>query len=71
MTVKLPPVANLFAIGHRIRVDIASSNFPRYDVNPGTGEPLGRHTHTVKTHNTLWLDRAQPSHIVLPVRDVR
>jgi putative CocE/NonD family hydrolase len=67
ITVPLPPVANLFAPGHRIRVDIASSNFPRYDINPGTGEPLGRHTHTVKTHNTLHLDRAHPSHIVLPV----
>jgi putative CocE/NonD family hydrolase len=68
ITVRLPPVANLFASGHRIRVDIASSNFPRFDVNPGTGEPLGRHTHTTRTHNTLGLDRAHPSHIVLPVR---
>ncbi|MBM3531410.1 MAG: CocE/NonD family hydrolase [Alphaproteobacteria bacterium] len=68
ITVRLPPVANLFATGHRIRVDIASSNFPRFDINPGTGEPLGCHTHTVKTHNTLWLDRARPSHIVLPIR---
>jgi putative CocE/NonD family hydrolase len=69
VTVPLPPVANLFQPGHRIRVDIASSNFPRYDVNPGTGEPLGRHTHTVKTHNTLWLDRSRPSHIVLPAME--
>ena len=68
VTVRLPPVANLFVPGHRIRVDVASSNFPRYDINPGTGEPLGRHTHTVKTHNTLWLDRSRPSHIVLPIR---
>jgi putative CocE/NonD family hydrolase len=68
VTMRLPPVANLFAAGHRIRVDIASSNFPRFDVNPGTGEPLGRHTHTAKTHNTLWLDQARPSHIVLPIR---
>lgn len=68
ITVRLPPVANLFAPGHRIRVDIASSNFPRFDVNPGTGEPLGRHTHRVKTHNALWLDRSRPSHIVLPIR---
>ena len=67
IAVRLPPVANLFAVGHRIRVDVASSNFPRFDVNPGTGEPIGKHTHTRKSRNTLWLDRAQPSHIVLPI----
>ena len=33
--------ANVFKKGHRIRVDISSSNFPRFDVNPNTGEPLG------------------------------
>jgi len=33
--------ANLFAQGHRIRLDISSSNFPKYDVNPNTGEPEG------------------------------
>ena len=67
IAVELPPVANRFKAGHRIRVDIASSNFPRFDVNPGTGEPLGRHSHTVKTHNTLWLDRTRPSQIVMPI----
>src|SRR5581483_3153433 len=40
----LPPTSNLFAQGHRIRLDISSSNFPRLEVNPNTGEPLGRHT---------------------------
>ena len=53
--------------GHGIRLDIASSNFPRFDVNPNTGEPMGRHTHTVKALNTLYLDRSRPSHIVLPI----
>ncbi|MBI4304855.1 MAG: CocE/NonD family hydrolase, partial [Chloroflexi bacterium] len=52
ITIPLPPVANLFVKGHRIRLDIASSNFPRFDINPNTGEPLGRHTHTVKAVNT-------------------
>ncbi|MBM3546138.1 MAG: CocE/NonD family hydrolase [Alphaproteobacteria bacterium] len=65
--VELPPVANRFRKGHRIRVDIASSNFPRFDVNPGTGEPLGRHTKKIKATNTLHLDKAHPSRIVLPV----
>ena len=43
----LPPTSNLFDVGHRIRVDISSSNWPRLDVNPNTGEPIGRHTHQV------------------------
>jgi putative CocE/NonD family hydrolase len=67
VVVRLPPIANRFDRGHRLRVDIASSNFPRFDVNPGTGEPLGRHTHAVRAHNTLFLDRERPSHIVLPI----
>ena len=44
--IPLPPISNLFKTGHRIRLDIASSNFPKFDVNPNTGEPMGRHTRT-------------------------
>src|SRR5262249_22614980 len=62
--IDLGPTSNLFVPGHRIRVDISSSNFPRFDVNPNTGEPLGRHTHTRVALNTVHLDE---SHIVLPV----
>ncbi len=65
--IDLPPTSNLFKAGHRIRVDISSSNFPRFDVNPNTGEPMGRHTHTVVAHNTVYVDRTRPSHIVLPI----
>jgi predicted acyl esterase len=43
----LPPTSNLFGRGHRIRVDVSSSNFPRLERNPNTGEPIGRHTHHV------------------------
>ena len=59
--------ATLFKAGHRIRVDISSSNFPRFDVNPNTGEPMGRHTHMQHAQNKLYLDREHPSHILLPV----
>jgi uncharacterized protein len=45
VTIELPPTSNLFARGHRIRLDVSSSNFPRLDLNPNTGEPIGRHTH--------------------------
>ena len=63
----LPPTSNLFKSGHRIRLDIASSNFPKYDVNPGTGEPLGRHTHTIACSNTLYMGPRWRSRIELPV----
>ena len=66
-TIILYPTSNLFQVGHRIRVDISSSNFPRFDVNPNTGEPLGRHTHTQVARNTIYHNRTHPSHIVLPV----
>ena len=65
--IPLPPTSNLFAAGHRIRLDISSSNFPRFDVNPNTGEPVGRHTHTRVALNTVHISRERPSHIVLPV----
>ena len=67
VTITLPPTSNLFDIGHRIRVDISSSNWPRLDVNPNTGEPVGRHTHQVVAEQTVYLDADRPSHIVLPV----
>ncbi|MDA0745272.1 MAG: CocE/NonD family hydrolase, partial [bacterium] len=36
------PTSNVFGVGHRIRLDVSSSNFPRFDINPNTGGPLGR-----------------------------
>ena len=67
ITIELPPVSNLFAAGHRIRLDIASSNFPRFDVNPNTGEPLGRHSGEVAARNCVHLSPGRASHVVLPV----
>ncbi len=61
------PTANLFKAGHRIRIDISSSNYPRFDVNPNTGEPLGRHTHMIAADNTVYHDAAHPSQVELPI----
>ncbi|CAN5891125.1 CocE/NonD family hydrolase [soil metagenome] len=63
----LPPTSNCFMPGHRIRLDISSSNFPRFDLNPNTGEPMGRHTHSVVARNTVWVDRERASKVMLPV----
>jgi uncharacterized protein len=67
LTLSLPPVSNLFGAGHRIRLDVSSSNFPRFDVNPNTGEPLGRNRGHVVAANVLYVDAEHPSHIVLPI----
>lgn len=65
---ELYPTANRFLKGHRVRVDISSSNFPRFDVNPNTGGPLGVERRLRVAENTLYHDRSRPSHIVLPVQ---
>jgi putative CocE/NonD family hydrolase len=61
------PTANVFKKGHRIRIDISSSNFPRFDVNPNTGEPLGENRRMIKADNTIYHDADRASHIVLPL----
>ena len=67
VTIKLYPTSNVFKKGHRIRVDISSSNFPRFDVNPNTGEPLNGNRLKQTAINTVYHDAAHPSHILLPV----
>jgi putative CocE/NonD family hydrolase len=67
LTVKLYPTSNMFKKRHRIRVDISSSNFPRFDLNPNTGEPLSEHRRMISAVNTVYHDRNHPSHILLPV----
>jgi len=66
-TIKLYPTSNVFKKGHRIRVDISSSNFPRFDVNPNTGEPLNDNRRWITAVNTIYHDREHPSGIVLPL----
>jgi putative CocE/NonD family hydrolase len=67
ITIELGPTSNLFKAGHRIRVHVSSSNFPRFDVNPNTGGPLGSAEGAVIAHNTIFLDASHPSHFVIPV----
>ena len=61
------PTSNVFAKGHRIRLDVSSSNFPRFDVNPNTGGAMGRERRFVLAHNTICHDPNRPSHIMLPI----
>ncbi|MDE2334581.1 MAG: CocE/NonD family hydrolase [Rhodospirillales bacterium] len=65
--VMLMPTANRFLPGHRIRLDIAASNFPKFDVNPQSGEPEGEGRLPRVARITLFTDTARPSRILLPV----
>ncbi|HTQ10781.1 MAG TPA: CocE/NonD family hydrolase, partial [Fimbriimonadaceae bacterium] len=67
VTIDLIGTANRFPKGHCIRVDISSSNFPFFDVNPNTGERPGHRTHEVTAVNTVYHDRQRPSRLNLPV----
>lgn len=64
---ELYPTANRFVAGHRIRVDISSSNFPRFELNPNTGGALGSDRRRRVAENTVHHDASRPSRIVLPV----
>jgi uncharacterized protein len=61
------PTANVFKKGHRIRIDISSSNFPRFDVNPNTGEPVGMSRRFVVADNSIFHTATRASHVVLPI----
>jgi len=60
-------VSNRFLKGHRIRVEISSSNFPRFDRNPNTGTAIAGETRLVKANQTIYHDREHPSHVVVTV----
>ena len=59
--------ANAFLAGHRIRLELSSSNFPRLDRNPNTGTPIGLETRHRVAAQTVFHDAARPSRLVLPV----
>ena len=65
----LYPTSNVFRKGHRIRLDISSSNWPRFDVNPNTGGPLGLERRYEIAHQTIFHSAEHPSHIVLPLQE--
>ena len=59
--------SNVFKAGHRLRLYVSSSNFPRFDRNPNTGEPAAAAAGTATAHQTVYHDAAHPSALVLPV----
>jgi putative CocE/NonD family hydrolase len=63
----LAPTSNVFKAGHRIRVDITSSNFPRFDRNLNTGDDIGTGTRILTAQQAVFHTPEYPSHVVLPM----
>jgi putative CocE/NonD family hydrolase len=68
--IDLIATANVFLPGHRMRVDITSSNFPQFDRNPNTGEDLGVSDKVRLARQKIFHTAERPSHILLPVVDI-
>ena len=67
VTVDLWATSNVFLAGHRLRVEISSSNFPRFDRNLNTGEDQAASTKMLPATNTIYHDKEHPSALVLPI----
>jgi putative CocE/NonD family hydrolase len=67
ITIDLGATSNLFRAGHRIRLEVSSSNFPRFDRNPNTGGVFGEDRETRTARQTIRHDAAHPSRLILPI----
>jgi len=66
-TIDLWSVSHMFLKGHRIQVEISSSNFPKFDRNPNTGHKFGEDSELQKATQTIYHNSEYASHIILPV----
>jgi hypothetical protein len=66
-TIDLWSTSNIFLKGHKIRLEVSSSNFPRFDRNLNTGKSASTSATFVKATNTILHDAAHPSALILPV----
>jgi len=66
-TIDLWATSNVFKAGHRIRVEISSSNFPRFDRNPNTGNRVAEDSDLQPVLQTILHNAQYPSHITLPI----
>lgn len=69
LEIDLVATSNVFRAGHRIRLEVSSSNFPRFDRNTNTGGMIAREGEADfrRAHNAVWHDAAHASHLILPV----
>ena len=69
LTIDLQVTSNIFRRGHRIGLDISSSNFPRFDRNLNTGLNNNTTSEMQLAQQTIYHDTARPSRLILPVVD--
>ena len=69
LTVDVGVTSNVFRAGHRIRLEISSSNFPRFDRNPNTGRTIPDETELRPARQTVYHDRDRHSYLLLPIID--
>lgn len=67
ITIELWPISRVFKAGHQIRLEISSSNYPRYDRNPNTGGDIATEIQPVTALQTVYHDDQHPSRLILPV----
>jgi putative CocE/NonD family hydrolase len=67
ITMDLWATSNVFLAGHKLRLEVSSSNFPRFDRNLNTGEEQARATRMIKATNVIYHDGAHPSALVVPI----
>ena len=65
-TIELQPTSNLFKVGHRIRLDVSSSDFPNFDRNHNTGADDYEVTKLIPATQTIYHDKRHPSKVILP-----
>ena len=68
--VDMSSTAQTFKAGHRIRIQVTSSDFPSYEPNLNTGGPFATEVQGQVAHNTVFHDAGRPSHVILPVMDI-
>ena len=66
-TIDLWSTSHVFKAGHRLRLEVSSSNFPRYDRNQNTGHELGADAELHTAKQTVFHDERYPSHLILPI----
>ncbi len=66
VVVDLWATSNVFLAGHKLRLEVSSSNFPRFDRNMNTGEEQASATRMEKAANVIYHDANHPSALILP-----
>ncbi len=67
ITIEMGPTSMVFRKGHRLRLEVSSSNYPRFDRNPNTEGPIATETKAATAKQTVFHDNASPSRLILPI----